>query len=254
MPTFGNRSGGCHACRKMKVKCDEQRPQCGRCMKAGRQCPGYREELDNFRSMNKTTELKAEMSQKRRKSREPPPSPAASSQSEGKTTIRLRVDSEPLRPRGQSPRARSSSISTQRGYLAPPMSADWDTQAIYHFFDSFVVPADASRTQPGFLEYLPELYVESASDSYLIDATKAAAFMFLSKRSCLQSFAVQARRSYGKALMQASSNLNILEEAKSDKMAATLHLLCAYEVIGILSESNEANKLNVIRRYAVRSP
>ena len=121
-------------------------------------------------------------------------------------------------------------MSRNKGYLAPPMSADWDTQAIYHFFDAFTLQPDAARSQAGYYDFISELYFESSQDSYLVDATKAAAFMYLAKRSCLQSFAVQARRSYGKALMQASSNLNIPEEAKSDRMMATLSILGIYEV------------------------
>ena len=234
MSTAGSRSGGCHACRKMKVKCDETKPSCKRCEKAGRTCPGYREETDNFRSMNRSTELKAlEMRQKRRKSREPPTPPTTSSlPEEKKPTVKF----DPALPwsRNKSPPTRSSSLNKHRGYLAPPMSADWDTQAVYHFFDGFVVAEDLSRGQAGYYEFLPDLYAESALDSYLLDAIKAAAFMYLAKRSCLQSFGVQARRSYGKALMQASSNLDVPEEAKSDRMMATLFLLGIYEVISAL--------------------
>ena len=229
MPAAGNRSGGCFSCRKMKVKCDERKPGCHRCEKVGRTCPGYREEMDNFRSMNKSTELKAlETREKRRKSREPPTPPTTGSLPEEKPIVK--VDPGSAQTRSRSPATRSSSMSKQRGYLAPPMSTDWDTQAIYHFFDGFVIPADPARSQEGRYGFLPELYTDSTPDSYLVDATKAAAFMYLAKRSCLQSFAVQARRSYGKALMQASSNLNISEEAKSDRMMATLFLLGLYEV------------------------
>ncbi|KAF7718398.1 Fungal Zn(2)-Cys(6) binuclear cluster domain-containing protein [Penicillium ucsense] len=34
-------SKGCIACRKRKVKCDEQEPECARCIKRGVKCPGY---------------------------------------------------------------------------------------------------------------------------------------------------------------------------------------------------------------------
>ena len=228
MPAAGNRSGGCFSCRKMKVKCDERRPGCHRCEKAGRPCPGYREEIDNFRSMNDTVVGRAQEREKRRRSREPPTPPTTGSLPEEKPIVK--VDPGSTRFRSGSPPTRSSSMNKQRGYLAPPMSTDWDTQAIYHFFDGFVIPVDHSRSQEGQYDFLPELYTDSTSDCYLVDATKAAAFMYLAKRSCLQSFAVQARRSYGKALMQASSNLNISEEAKSDRMMATLFLLGLYEV------------------------
>jgi hypothetical protein len=40
MPT---RSNGCFLCRKRKIRCDEQRPGCGRCATHGVPCPGYRQ-------------------------------------------------------------------------------------------------------------------------------------------------------------------------------------------------------------------
>ncbi|KAJ5183429.1 hypothetical protein N7492_001045 [Penicillium capsulatum] len=35
------RSNGCNTCRKRKVKCDFQRPQCARCLRGGHRCEGY---------------------------------------------------------------------------------------------------------------------------------------------------------------------------------------------------------------------
>ncbi|KAL8723592.1 MAG: hypothetical protein Q9225_000134 [Loekoesia sp. 1 TL-2023] len=45
MPNFGSRSKGCYTCRKRKVKCDEQHPQCHRCDKAGLKCEGFEHPL-----------------------------------------------------------------------------------------------------------------------------------------------------------------------------------------------------------------
>lgn len=49
MPNTGRSSGACHACRRMKIKCGEERPGCTRCIRANRQCPGYSPNPDNFR-------------------------------------------------------------------------------------------------------------------------------------------------------------------------------------------------------------
>lgn len=35
------RSKGCHACRKQKIACSQERPECFICRKVGRVCPGY---------------------------------------------------------------------------------------------------------------------------------------------------------------------------------------------------------------------
>ncbi|OJJ50233.1 hypothetical protein ASPZODRAFT_22905, partial [Penicilliopsis zonata CBS 506.65] len=33
-------SKGCQTCRRRSIKCDERRPECSQCVKAGRTCPG----------------------------------------------------------------------------------------------------------------------------------------------------------------------------------------------------------------------
>ncbi|KAF2182394.1 hypothetical protein K469DRAFT_636722, partial [Zopfia rhizophila CBS 207.26] len=48
MVNTGRPSSGCFACRKRKIKCDEQRPECFLCMKRYQSCPGYREETTVF--------------------------------------------------------------------------------------------------------------------------------------------------------------------------------------------------------------
>lgn len=35
------KSKGCHTCRKRKIRCDLQKPDCGRCLQSGRVCEGY---------------------------------------------------------------------------------------------------------------------------------------------------------------------------------------------------------------------
>ncbi|KFA53237.1 hypothetical protein S40293_10083 [Stachybotrys chartarum IBT 40293] len=51
MPLRPRYSRGCFACRRMKVKCDEQKPQCRRCLVGRRKCPGF-PEVSNFVFMN----------------------------------------------------------------------------------------------------------------------------------------------------------------------------------------------------------
>ncbi|KAJ5273136.1 hypothetical protein N7478_008261 [Penicillium angulare] len=39
------RSKGCKTCRRRKIKCDMQEPQCGQCRKSSRQCEGFKKEI-----------------------------------------------------------------------------------------------------------------------------------------------------------------------------------------------------------------
>ncbi|TVY47417.1 Uncharacterized protein LOCC1_G004412 [Lachnellula occidentalis] len=45
MVGVGGRSGGCHTCRRRRVKCDETHPVCERCTKAKIDCEGYARDL-----------------------------------------------------------------------------------------------------------------------------------------------------------------------------------------------------------------
>ncbi|KAH9860811.1 hypothetical protein J1614_012144 [Plenodomus biglobosus] len=45
MPNVGRPSKGCKNCRDRKVKCDQKRPSCSQCLRAHRECHGYRDPL-----------------------------------------------------------------------------------------------------------------------------------------------------------------------------------------------------------------
>ncbi|KAK0646222.1 hypothetical protein B0T16DRAFT_328227 [Cercophora newfieldiana] len=41
----GKASQNCQSCRTRRIKCDKVRPQCTQCVRVGKQCPGYRDQL-----------------------------------------------------------------------------------------------------------------------------------------------------------------------------------------------------------------
>ncbi|KAI1412931.1 hypothetical protein F5Y13DRAFT_162107 [Hypoxylon sp. FL1857] len=41
----GKASQGCQNCRTRRIKCDKKRPECSQCIRVGRKCPGYRDQL-----------------------------------------------------------------------------------------------------------------------------------------------------------------------------------------------------------------
>ncbi|KJZ74436.1 hypothetical protein HIM_06246 [Hirsutella minnesotensis 3608] len=55
---YNGPSRGCHMCRKRRIKCDETKPACNRCIKSGRNCPGFRQELGLVSHMEIAAELK----------------------------------------------------------------------------------------------------------------------------------------------------------------------------------------------------
>ncbi|KAB5569997.1 hypothetical protein GE09DRAFT_1054910 [Coniochaeta sp. 2T2.1] len=56
----GKASKGCQHCRTRRIKCDRLRPECSQCVRAGKQCPGYRDQLSlMFRDENTKVMQKA---------------------------------------------------------------------------------------------------------------------------------------------------------------------------------------------------
>ncbi|KAI0455377.1 hypothetical protein F5B21DRAFT_195438 [Xylaria acuta] len=41
----GKASQGCQSCRTRRIKCDKKRPECSQCIRIGKRCPGYRDQL-----------------------------------------------------------------------------------------------------------------------------------------------------------------------------------------------------------------
>lgn len=46
MVNTGKPSGGCKLCRARRIKCDETKPACLKCLRSKRQCPGYRDPFE----------------------------------------------------------------------------------------------------------------------------------------------------------------------------------------------------------------
>ncbi|KAK5627623.1 hypothetical protein RRF57_003338 [Xylaria bambusicola] len=41
----GKASQGCQSCRTRRIRCDKKRPECSQCIRVGKECPGYRDQL-----------------------------------------------------------------------------------------------------------------------------------------------------------------------------------------------------------------
>ncbi|KAI0393599.1 hypothetical protein F5Y17DRAFT_466779 [Xylariaceae sp. FL0594] len=41
----GKASQGCQSCRTRRIKCDKKEPECSQCIRVGKRCPGYRDQL-----------------------------------------------------------------------------------------------------------------------------------------------------------------------------------------------------------------
>ncbi len=105
------------------------------------------------------------------------------------------------------------------------MASDWHGQAVYIFFNDYVIQTSESTVDFGFLESLPGLWAREDDTSVCREAVSAVALMSLAHRSSLNYLVIQARQRYGKALQLIAKALNNPEELGKDSTLASV--LCA---------------------------
>ena len=207
MPNPGHPSRGCHACRAMKVKCDELQPSCGRCKRAGRMCPGYRIETDLFRSMNKTAEAKV-------RHRE-----SSAAQANSKSTTRNSLGKRPL------------AASMLQLTVTQQIPTDRITQAIALFFHD-IGPHDPRLRTIAASDYLPAMYYTSSS-VHLTEGVNAAALINLANAANSDHLVMLARRAYGKALMNHRLAMRDSKRVATDETIIASNMLAFYEVFAL---------------------
>ena len=227
MPNTGQRSKGCHACRRMKVRCDEEKPGCNRCQRVGRTCPGYREDLDNFRSMNLHSQKKVLALQSRK--------------SNGRE---ISLKNSMLQERSNNgitswsgsnlnlvmPTSLALSTSSQPRLHQIPSITDWTESAVRLFFSDFILLPDDTIPITGFLEFLPEMYRSQPQGSALSMAVEAISLYNLANRSSVKPLQATARVAYGHALRKLHSALLDPTEVRSDEILTATLIITCFEV------------------------
>ncbi|KAI0854927.1 hypothetical protein F4860DRAFT_497860 [Xylaria cubensis] len=188
---------GCHACRRMKVKCDEEKPQCGRCTKGGRLCPGYRDANQVvFRSMNTEFTPKAQ-------------------------NLHL------LRTTGNSGGLLTESISFTPLLTQP--TERWEAKAIGHFLYNYSLAP--TKDSAGYLGFLSDLLSKEPSNRQLKSGVLAAGYASLANITGLSHLKRSAEKHYGETLQSVSMALTNPAEASSDTTLIAIILMQMYEAI-----------------------
>jgi Fungal specific transcription factor domain len=82
----------------------------------------------------------------------------------------------------------------------------------------------------GYVELLFPMYMDSAEDSVLRQATSAVALATLSNSYRARELRMEAHRAYGKALRAVSPLINDPVMARSDELLMSILLFSLYEV------------------------
>lgn len=176
------------------TKCDQALPECHRCQRNGRQCPGYPTATDvTFRN-----------------------------------TLSTNIDQQQQRQLSTTSSQQSRSTSS----ISSPMPTDWNGQSVCLFLHDYVIKSNEDNVFGfGFLQCLPDLLQRSDDTPACQEAVSALALMSLAHRSSLEYLLPQARQRYGKSLSLVAGALRKQENLDGDAILAAVLCLGYYEVL-----------------------
>ncbi|PVH76735.1 hypothetical protein DL98DRAFT_496386 [Cadophora sp. DSE1049] len=222
MVNTGKPSSGCGRCRTRRIKCDEGRPECSRCLKYKKPCPGYRDWPDD---------------KLRYKPRAPRKKPTED------------VIQNPLVPRARSssqssgaeyPQSRASSsyesslvsrrASAPESMIHTPLMDYIDQQAECFFIANFVKIAEAGPGK-GYLDFvIPLLNAPNASRCLPLAFSAVSQAAFATYQHSPISLS-KTRLHYLQALSQINLALRDPSQALDDSVVASVLLLAKFEQI-----------------------
>lgn len=235
---MGHLSRGCLRCRQRRVRCDEGRPSCQRCIHRNEICEGYRDESSRiFR--NETEKV---IQHSRAVQMATPPSHRDSSQSSPRKRSRsanLSLASRPSSSFSSSlapEEASGITIRNPRPWLKesparfqPPL----EDQAVDQFIDKYVLYPCNQTSSPGFLEHLPCMFKEvNIEGRYALRwAVQAAAYAdAISQNKESDALASKALQCYGMALGALGESLAASGKEPDDYDLMTVVVLDIFEV------------------------
>ena len=228
MPNVGRPSGACHTCRRMKVKCGEEKPQCNRCVRANRRCPGYGPKREMFRHSSIVSQGK-------------PICQAASFQDIGEMLDMKVVEAKRQEEREQSPRTMNQEQDLQRRWSPVfnlSITTNWEQEAPKLFFHFYTIAAESDNVYGGHMSLLEDYCYSHSHIPYLVDALRAVALIDTSHRTSLQRLSEKAMSYRAKALCSLQQALCDKAEAKKDHVLLALFLLERFEVRPLLFPSD----------------
>ncbi|KAH8680648.1 hypothetical protein BX600DRAFT_444860 [Xylariales sp. PMI_506] len=218
---MGRLSRGCRRCRERRVRCDEGRPSCNRCLKRDEVCEGYRDEATiifrhetlkviqqarNYQVSYSSSDGSSTSPGSRHRSRS-----VDGSRSSGRRTSTTTGSLDPTNLTQDE--ADSFKMMPSFPWLKerPGKSSNepLEDQAVDRFMDKYVMYPCNQTSTPGFLEHLPSLFKDVNVDGrYALRwAVRAAAYADLSRESDGDQLVQKSLDCYGMALSALGESL-----------------------------------------------
>ncbi|KAJ5208137.1 hypothetical protein N7449_002516 [Penicillium cf. viridicatum] len=207
---------GCMTCKIRRVKCDEEKPQCRRCISTGRKCDGYphppfavkafhdndscRQRLVNFDLV----------------------SPGSSSPLFGgypldEITIPYTHISDQVRL-----------LSGQTSPLIYPLAESWNTHFMPFVINKFKLAFEMSKD---IFNAIPDVLSKAEEKSALYQACNAVARAYMASITRTSKATSDRAKAYGSALMATRSAIQDPQRCKSDNTLLAVWLLGLYELL-----------------------
>jgi hypothetical protein len=205
----GKPSGGCHACRARKTKCDKIPEGCTQCFRAKRECPGYRSQGDLiFR--DESTNVVRKFKAKEAKKQALELSLSISPQPEEEVSLELVQQKDPY-------------LSALQ--LAPTI----EDLATGFFISNYVIECRASNR--GHLDPIQDMTRTGQLDEGLLSSMKAVGLAGFAHAAHAPNLLKNARYQYVQALQSTNVALRDPVQVKKDSTLMSIMILGIFETI-----------------------
>ncbi|KAJ5694052.1 hypothetical protein N7536_004464 [Penicillium majusculum] len=210
---------GCMTCKIRRVKCDEEKPQCRRCISTGRKCDGY------------------------------PHPPFAVKVFHDSDSCRKRlVNSDLVRPGSSSPlfggypldeitipythiSEQTDEVRLWSGQTSPliyPLAESWNTHFMPFVINKFKLAFEMSKS---IFNAIPDVLSKAEEKSALYQACNAVARAYMATITRTSKATSDRAKAYGSALMATRSAIQDPQRCKSDNTLLAVWLLGLYELL-----------------------
>lgn len=248
MVNTGKPSGGCKMCRARRVKCDETKPACLKCLRAKRQCPGYRDPFEGkIRDETqatirkyKRTRIVTEKEQVLRdvgarkdiriEDEDEGDNDHVKADVENWTTGYFDRRGGSTTPTSATSSSSFESMHVHEDFLAS-LSTPIEQRATCHLLADYVLVSDSPGGRRGYYKFVYKILTRPSGPSKsLLSAFKAVSIVALSSRPGASHLVVEAESHYAKALREVNKAIQDPTQVKSDDTLASVLLLAFYEV------------------------
>lgn len=247
MVNTGKPSGGCKLCRARRIKCDETKPACLKCLRSKKQCPGYRDPFEGkirdetqatIRKFKRTRIVIEKEQVLREEGRKEDDDADLGVDVDQDEDVKADVENWTSgyfcrRGRSNTPTSATSTSFSELVHEAfvTTLATPVEQQATCFLLSDYVLVSDSPGGRRGHYKFAYKLLTRPEGPSRcLLSAFKAVSFVALASKPGASHLAIEAESHYSKALREVSRAIQDPGQVQRDDTLAAVLLLAFYEV------------------------